>query len=50
MKSDNPNIEILETTVECLGCLAEHLVFLGGFAAGILNMATEKKYHYANWF
>ncbi len=33
---DNPNLEILETTVQRLGSLADKMVFLGGCATGLL--------------
>lgn len=32
----NPNIEILERTVQLLGSLADEMVFLGGCATGLL--------------
>lgn len=32
----NPNIEILEMAVACLGALADEMVFLGGCATGLL--------------
>ena len=34
--SHNPNLEILEQTVERLGELADEMVFLGGCATGLL--------------
>jgi len=33
---DNPNLEILETTVHRLGSVADKMVFLGGCATGLL--------------
>ena len=34
-KSDNPNIEMLESVVERLGALVDEVVFLGGCATGL---------------
>ena len=35
-REQNPNLQILETTVEFLGTLADNMVFLGGCATGLL--------------
>ena len=39
-KERNPNLEMLEVTVACLGPLVDDLVFLGGCAAGLLITDT----------
>lgn len=36
VKERNPNIEMLEVVVACLGPLIDDVVFLGGCAAGLL--------------
>ena len=35
-EGNNPNLEILETTVDLLGPLAADMVFVGGCATGLL--------------
>ncbi len=35
-RAANPNIEIMELAVACLGALADEMVFLGGCATGLL--------------